>query len=137
MKLTYPIILEPYTEDGGGYIATAPDMPGLVTSGRTLNEVMEMVQDAASGWVLTELEDGKPVPTPTPLLEVKPDNPNAQTALILLDMDGYADKYGNRAIRKNVTIPAWLDTWASNEGVNYSHALRDALEREYKERTLA
>lgn len=130
MKLTYPIILEP--DETGGYIATVPDMPGLATYGATLSEAMEMVQDAASGWVLTELEDGKPAPTATPLLAVKTANPEAQTALILLDMDSYADKYGTRAVRKNVTIPAWLDTWAAHHGVNYSHTLRDALENEYR-----
>lgn len=131
MKLTYPIILEP---DGtGGYVATAPDMPGLVTYGASLSEAMEMVQDAASGWVLTELEDGKPAPTSTPLLETQAENPKAQTALILLDMDAYAEKYGKQAVRKNVTIPAWLDTWAARNSVNYSHTLRDALEREYQE----
>lgn len=44
MKLTYPIILEPYGEDGGGYVTTVPDMPGLVTYGASLSEAMEMVQ---------------------------------------------------------------------------------------------
>lgn len=137
MKLTYPVILEPYEEDGGGYVATVPDMPGLVTYGSSLSETMEMVQDAACGWVLTELEDGRPAPRATALMDVDTEDVNAQKALILLDMDAYAEKYGRRAVRKNVTIPAWLDTWASRRNLNYSHTLRDALESEYRRQTMA
>ncbi|ATU20713.1 type II toxin-antitoxin system HicB family antitoxin [Bifidobacterium choerinum] len=137
MKLTYPVILEPYEEDGGGYVATVPDMPGLVTYGSSLSETMEMVQDAACGWVLTELEDGRPAPRATALMDVDTEDVNAQKALILLDMDAYAEKYGRRAVRKNVTIPAWLDTWASRQNLNYSHTLRDALESEYRQQTMA
>lgn len=137
MKPTYPIILEPYGEGGGGYVATVPDMPGLVTYGASLSEAMEMVQDAACGWVLTELEDGRPPPRATALMDVVTDDANAQKALILLDMDAYAEQYGHRAVRKNVTIPAWLDTWASRQNLNYSHTLRDALESEYRQQTMA
>lgn len=133
MKLTYPIVLEP--EEEGGYTVTAPDLPGLVTFGSTLDESLAMAIDAASGWVLTELEDGKPAPEATPLHQVHTDDSRDLTTLILLDMDAYAEQYGNRAVRKNVTIPAWLDTWASKAGVNYSHTLRNALESEYKRAT--
>lgn len=133
MKLTYPIVLEP--EEEGGYTVTAPDLPGLVTFGSTLDEALAMAIDAASGWVLTELEDGKPAPEATPLHQVHADDSRDLTTLILLDMDAYAERYGNRAVRKNVTIPAWLDTWASKAGVNYSHTLRNALESEYKRAT--
>ena len=51
--------------------------------------------------------------------------------MVALDMDSYAAKYGSKAVRKNVTIPAWLDTWAESAGINYSGALRDALETKY------
>lgn len=61
MKLAYPIILIPF-EDGGGYTVEVPDLPGCVTEGRDLAEALFMAQDAASGWVLTELEDGRPAP---------------------------------------------------------------------------
>lgn len=50
-------------------------------------------------------------------------------------MDSYAAKYGKKAVRKNVTIPAWLDTWGEQNNVNYSGVLRDALET-LRDRTL-
>mgnify|MGYP001077000786 CR=1 FL=1 len=56
MILIYPAVFEPCQE--GGYLVTVPDLPGCVTEGDTLAEAILMVQDAASGWVLGELEEG-------------------------------------------------------------------------------
>jgi post-segregation antitoxin (ccd killing protein) len=51
----------------------------------------------------------------------------------MLDIDSYAEKYGNKAIRKNLTIPAWLNTIAEKHNVNYSSVLQNALQAELKE----
>ncbi len=50
-----------------------------------------------------------------------------------LDMDSYAEKYGRKSVRKNVTIPAWLDTFGEQAGINYSQVLREGLERRYND----
>lgn len=48
-------------------------------------------------------------------------------SVILLDMDEYAEKYGLKAVRKNCTIPAWLNTAAEARHINFSEVLRTAL----------
>lgn len=131
MKLVYPVVLVPYEDHSGGYVVTAPDMPGLVTGGDTLAEALDMAEDAASGWVLTELESGNHAPHATNIADVRPDEPDGIVTLISLDMDAYAAKYGNKAVRKNVTIPAWLDTYATQTGINCSQVLREGLEHHY------
>ena len=45
----------------------------------------------------------------------------------MLDMDAYAEKYGEKAVRKNLTIPAWLNTFAEANNINFSKVLQDAL----------
>ncbi len=70
MKLTYPAIFEPY-EDGPGYVVTVPDLPGCVTEGDSMDDAIYMAKDAASGWVLDELEDGKPVPIASKSSEIQ------------------------------------------------------------------
>lgn len=132
MKLAYPIILIPWEAPETGYTVEVPDLPGCVTEGRNLAEALFMAEDAASGWVLTELEDGRPAPKASNPADIHPDETTALVSTIALDMDAYAAKYGNKAVRKNVTIPAWLDTWAEQANVNYSGALREALERMYQ-----
>lgn len=48
-------------------------------------------------------------------------------SLIALDMDAYAAKYGNRAVKKTLTIPAWLNTFVENNGISCSKVLQEAL----------
>ncbi|MDR0504109.1 MAG: type II toxin-antitoxin system HicB family antitoxin [Treponema sp.] len=56
MRFTYPAI---FYEGEGGFTVEVPDLPGCVSGGDTLAEAILMGTDAASGWVLTELEDIK------------------------------------------------------------------------------
>lgn len=133
MKLVYPIVLYPMENTPGGYTVEVPDLPGCVTEGRNLAEALDMAVDAASGWILDELEDGKPEPHASNIADVKPDEPDGIVTLISLDMDAYAEKYGKKSVRKNVTIPAWLDTFGEQQGINYSQVLREGLENRYRE----
>lgn len=48
----------PFSDGSGGYTVEFPDLPGCITEGRNLEEAFEMATDAASGWVLEELEEG-------------------------------------------------------------------------------
>ncbi len=130
MKLTYPAIFYPYDE-GDGYAVEVPDLPGCVSGGDTLAEAIFMGIDAASGWVLDELEDGKPVPKASGLKDIKPEE-DGFVSLLVLDMDAYAEKYGNKAVRKNLTIPAWLNTFAESHHINFSQVLQESLTKLYE-----
>ena len=46
----------------GGYVATSPDLPGLVAQGRTIAECVEIAQDVARKLVESYLEHGDPLP---------------------------------------------------------------------------
>ena len=52
--------VEPLEE--GGYVATSPDVPGLIAEGRSLTEVAEIAQRLARKIVESCLEHGDPVP---------------------------------------------------------------------------
>ena len=130
MNLTYPACF--YKDDSdGSYSVVVPDLPGCVSGGATLAESIIMVTDAASGWVLDELEDGKAVPFSSAINDIQAD-PGGFVSMLVLDMDTYAQKYGNRAVRKNLTIPAWLNTFAESKNVNFSQVLQDSLTEMYK-----
>ncbi len=126
MKLVYPACFYP-CENNPGFTVEVPDLPGCITEGATLADAIRMAEDVASGWVLDKLEDGKPVPKGSSLQDVHPDAPDGFASLLVLDMDAYAGKYGKKAVRKNLTIPAWLNTFAEKRGVNFSQVLTDAL----------
>ena len=106
---------------------------GCVSEDGTLAEAILMGTDAASGWVLDELEDGKPAPEASPLESIIPEA-GGFVSMLVLDMDAYAEKYGEKAVRKNLTIPAWLNTFAENNHINFSQVLQDSLTALYQQK---
>lgn len=131
MKLVYPAIFSPCLEKDG-YTVTVPDLPGCVTEGDSLADAILMAEDSASGWVLDELEEGNPAPKAS-APESIPLESGDFISLLALDMDSYAEKYGEKAVRKNLTIPAWLNTFAEKQHISFSQVLTDALTTLYQQ----
>ena len=123
MKLVYPAIFTPYDE-GNGFTVEVPDLPGCVTEGDNLVEAIEMGTDAASGWILGEIEDGNSFPAASMALEAPA---GSFVNLLVLDMDSYAEQYGSKAVRRNITVPAWLDTYAQKNHLSLSKVVQDSL----------
>ena len=130
MKLTYPALFYK-DEETGAYAVEVPDLPGCATGGDNLADAILMGIDAASGWVLTELEEGRQAPPASQPDAITPDK-GGFVSLLVLDMDAYAEKYGDKAVRKNLTIPAWLNTFAESQHVNFSQVLQDSLTELYR-----
>ncbi len=126
MKLIYPAVFKPFSDQSGGYVVEFPDLPGCVTEGKDLEQAIEMGIDAASGWILGELEDGEKIPRASDYSEIAAES-GCMVNMLLLDIDSYEAKYGEKAIRKNLTIPAWLNTFAEKNNINFSKILQDAL----------
>ncbi len=128
MKLVYPAVFTPYEDGSGGYAVEFPDLPGCVTGGDDMAEAIFMAEDAASGWVLTELEDGKKAPRASKLADIATEQ-GQFVNMVALDMDAYASKYGSKAVKKTLTIPAWLNTYAEEHGISCSSVLQEALSK--------
>ena len=65
-RLQYPVIVQPLAaEDGGGFVATVPDLPGCMSDGETPEEAIANVQDAIAAWIEAALEMGRKVPKPS------------------------------------------------------------------------
>ena len=125
MELTYPAIFYK-DEESGAYAVEVPDLPGCATGGNTLADAILMGTDAASGWVLTELEEGRPIPPSSTIDAIHP-GPGGFISLLMLDMDAYEEKFGDKAIRKNLTIPAWLNHQAEKANAPFSQILQQGL----------
>lgn len=126
MVLIYPAVLYPFSDGSGGYVVEFPDLPGCVTEGRNLEEAVSMGEDAASGWILDELEEGNKIPAASDYKDVRA-REGGMVSLFSLDMDSYAEKYGEKSVRKNLTIPAWLNTFAEKNNINFSQILQETL----------
>lgn len=127
MKLVYPAIFIPVE---GHYQAVFPDLPGCTAEAGTLADTICQAQDAAAIWILRELDARHPLPPATQMSQLVPAD-GSVASLIVLDMDSYGAKYGPRTVRKNLTIPAWLNAFAEKKGINFSRVLTDALTELY------
>jgi len=62
----YPVIIEPLSdEDGGGFVATAPDLPGCLSDGETREEAARTIADAIAAWIDEAKKLGSAIPEPT------------------------------------------------------------------------
>ena len=86
-----------------------------------------MAQDACGQYLFTSLRDGEALPMSTPLESVEKDDPAAFVNLVGVNLDEYARAYDDKAVKKTLSIPAWLNTACENYGINYSKVLKDAL----------
>jgi hypothetical protein len=71
-------------------------------------------------------DDGKPIPEPS-LFETVAHEPDEIISMVDIDFDAYRRANEQRAVRRNVSLPSWLDVRASEAGVNMSAVLQSAL----------
>jgi antitoxin HicB len=61
-KLEYPVIIEPFPQDeGGGFVAHVPDLPGCMSDGETAEAALASV----AAWIEEATALGRPVPPPS------------------------------------------------------------------------
>jgi len=71
-RLTYPIVIELLSpEDGGGFLALVPDLPGCMSDGASPEEAVANVQDAIATWIEAANDLGHPIPVPSQHLVLK------------------------------------------------------------------
>ena len=67
----YPVLIEPLSpEDGGGYLATVPDLPGCMSDGKTRELAARNVANAIEAWIEEAHALGRAIPAPSQSLAV-------------------------------------------------------------------
>ncbi len=130
MKGTFVAVIHP-RENGNGYECRVPDMPGCITSGKTIFEAYEMIEDAANLWSCDIEIDGREIPVATPYEEIE-HLPGDILQVIHVDSAAYLNMTDNKAVRKNVSLPAWMAKQADRRGLNCSQLLQKAILKELK-----
>ena len=126
MAMVYPALLS--LTDGGKYVVRVPDIPGCVTTGRTIPEVFENIRDALAGCLCVLEDEGEALPMPSDPAQVAAEG----STIILVDVDllRYREETDTRSVRKNVSMPAWMATLADRNNINCSQLLQKAIRKE-------
>ena len=121
MKQVCPIILTPAKK---GCVVFVPDFD-INTEGDTLANAIETGRDAIAMTGCYREDHGESLPgvaTLTPKCEE-----SHVCALVDVNSSAYRRATETRVVRRNVTLPSWLNVEAENAGLNVSRVLQDAL----------
>lgn len=125
MKNVYPIVLIP-TETG--YVVNVPDFD-FMTQGKDIADAIDMARDAISLMGVQYEDEKRTIPQPSDISKVVRKD-NEIVTLIDVDFSAYRRSIDNRAVRKNCTIPSWLNEQAEKAGINFSALLQKAIKEE-------
>lgn len=124
MKVYYPAILQKDVD--GSINVTFPDLPEAITCGNTLTQAIEMAKECLGLCLEVRKDEKAGIPTmsdPTTMVCKS----GSFVMMIEYDSIEFNKRYNKKAIRKNVTIPAWLAELAEERNINFSNVLQNAL----------
>ncbi|WP_422447826.1 type II toxin-antitoxin system HicB family antitoxin [Thermoanaerobacterium sp. DL9XJH110] len=121
-KYVFPAI---FVKEKNGYSVKFPDLESCYTQGDNLQDAYDMASDVLCLCLYHMEEKGEPIPAPSNPESIKVDN--GFVALVGADTLEYRKFYNNKAVKKTLSIPEWLNTLAEREGINFSQILQEAL----------
>lgn len=123
-KYAYPAVFT--LEKDGTYSIIFPDLEGCYTCGDSLEDGIEMAEDALALTLYGYEKEGREIPkasVPTAITVSE----NEFVNFIACDTMAYRKMYNNKAVKKTLTIPEWLNEAATSMGLNFSQVLQEAL----------
>lgn len=130
MKIVYPVIFTK-TEDNK-ILVEVPDLE-ILTEGKDMVDGIEMARDAIGLKIILYMEDNLEVPEPSTIEKINMEESTFATegvnylSLVDIDVNEYRRKIDNKTIRRNVTLPNWLNYEAEKAQINVSKVLQEAL----------
>lgn len=125
-----------FIKESNGYSVIFPDLNYLATCGETLDEALAMAVDCLAGYLHRLQKDGETAPSASSIdkinpvkiaeeLEVSPEG--SFVNIVTVDVEEYAKVHFEKSVKKTLTIPAWLNTAALEQNINFSQVLQEAL----------
>ena len=126
MKYVYPAIFTP--EDNGGFSIAFPDLEGCYTCGDNLQDALYMAEDVLAFTLYDYEKEKKAIPEPSVVNKLIIE-PNEFANYITCDTIGYQKRNNNKAVKKTLSIPEWLNEAAMAAEINFSQILQDGLKK--------
>lgn len=132
MKQVYPVFIVEYKKD---FLVYVPDMD-IYTEGKSMVDAIEMARDAIGLKGIDFEDDTKTIPSPSlreeAIAKAKAnreifDYSTGILTLVDVNFTEYRRRMDNKAVRRNVTLPNWLNVEAERAQINVSRVLQEAL----------
>lgn len=123
-----------YKEKEGGYSVIFPEL-NIATCGDTFEEATKMAVDLLAGYLYDLKLEKKDYPEAIELSKVNPNEEYDEyesviVNMVTVDVEEYAKVHFEKAVKKTLTIPKWLNDLALENNVNFSQVLQRALKEQ-------
>ena len=122
-KYVYPAVFT--AEDAGMYSVEFKDLESCYTCGDDINDAILNAQDVLSMTLYRYEKNGQTIPKPSNLSDIKVDD-KSFVSYVVGDADTYRRIHNNKAIKKTLTIPEWMNEAAIAQNINFSQVLQNA-----------
>ena len=129
MKNVYPVF---FTKTDDIILVEVPDLE-ILTEGNNMSDAIEMARDAIELKCVSLEDANATIPQPSSVQQLDINRGtfanDGQTVISLVDIDSaeYRRKIDTKTVRRNVTLPSWLNYEAEHAGINVSRLLQEAL----------
>ena len=118
MEYVYPAIF--HKNEDNSYTVSFPDLPGCISEGKNLGNALFMAQSALKQWIGYLSDKNQAIPNASVLNKVKISKGELANLIC-------AEINDNRAVKRTVSIPKWMDEKVLQSGLSLSRVLQDAL----------
>ena len=120
-EYVYPALF--HSNEDGSFTITYPDLPGCISEGKSLGNAMYMAQSALTQWIEYLTDKKQSIPLASNLESIK----TTQDEFVNLIRVEIKE---NRAVKRTVSIPKWMDDKVIETGLSLSRVLQDALKEQ-------
>ena len=111
------------------YNVKFPDFDEIITYGETLEEAYNMAEDALKLCLFDLYQDKEDIPEAQKINKIKLEKDQV-AILVKIELKKVIREYDNKAVKKTLTIPSWLNTEAEKAHLNFSHVLQEGLKKQ-------
>lgn len=141
MFVSYPAVFLK-DKESEGYTILFPDLPGCISCGDDVKDALYMANDALGCFLFDDYAKLEDLPKSSKLEEIDIKDSfdegdkeylsleGSFKSYISLDLTNYVKKHSDKTVKKNVTIPSYLNEMGKASKINFSKLLTEALERE-------
>ncbi|MBD5448568.1 MAG: HicB family protein [Lachnospiraceae bacterium] len=132
MKNVYPVIFTPLNDKKDTVLAEVPDLK-ILTEGYGMSDAIYMARDAIGLKGISYEDDGMDIPDASNLSDINvsegtfAEDGEGYVSLVDIDFVEYRRRVDNKTVRRNVTLPNWLNQEAEKAHLNVSKVLQEAL----------